>query len=98
MERGMTMNEQFLDFWVPNEWLIDWAKQFFDSVNIGEIWAPEGSGISYVKTSDNAWSVIQMVGHPMATSYHIKFRKTFAAIDVEILEKSDSYRIQKSQY
>ena len=94
----MTMNEQFLDFWVPNEWLIDWAKQFFGSVNIGEIWAPKGSGISYVKTSDNAWSVMQMVGHPMATSYHIKFRKTFAAIDVEILEKSDSYRIQKSQY
>ena len=81
----MTMNEQFLENWEPNEWLVEWAKQFFDGVHIGEIWAPEGSGISYVKTSDNTWSVLRMVGHPMATAYHTKFRKTFAAIDVAIL-------------
>ena len=94
----MTMNEQFLENWEPNEWLVEWAKQFFDGVHIGEIWAPEGSGISYVKTSDNTWSVLRMVGHPMATAYHTKFRKTFAAIDVEILEKSGSDVGADSQY
>ena len=92
------MNERDLENWKPCEEAIEWAQRFFDGVAIGDIWAPEGSGVSYVKTSDHAWSVLRMMGHPMTSAYHTKFKKTFAAIDVEILEKSDSYRIQKSQY
>ena len=92
------MNEQFLENWDPDERMIEWAQQFFDRIPIGDIWAPEGSGISYVKTSDHAWSILRMMGHPMTTSYHTKFRKTFAAIDVEILEKSGSDVGADSQY
>ena len=81
----MAMNEQFLENWEPDERMIEWARQFFDGIFIGDIWAPEGSGVSYVKTSDEALSILRMMGHPMTAAYHTKFRKTFAAIDVAIL-------------
>ena len=84
------MNEQYLENWEPDRDIIEWAQRFFDRIAIGDIWAPEGSGVSYVKTSDHAWSLLRMMGHPMTSAYHTKFKKTFAAIDVEILEKSSS--------
>ena len=80
------MNEQYLENWEPDRDMIEWAQRFFDGIAIGDIWAPKGSGVSYVKTSDHAWSVLRMMGHPMTSAYHSKFKKTFAAIDVEILE------------
>ena len=92
------MNEQYLENWEPDRDLIEWAQRFFDKIAIGDIWAPEGSGVSYVKTSNRAWSILRMMGHPMTTAYHTKFRKTFAAIDVEILEKSGSDVGADSQY
>ena len=85
------MNEQFLENWVPDMDMIEWAQRFFDRIAIGDIWAPEGSGVSYVKTSNHAWSVLRMMNHSIATAHHTSFKKLFASIDVEILDKSGSY-------
>tara|TARA_B100001179_G_C18411072_1_gene325981 strand:+ start:194 stop:451 length:258 start_codon:yes stop_codon:yes gene_type:complete len=85
------MNERDLENWEPDEDMIEWAQRFFDRIAIGHIWAPEGSGVSYVKTSKDAWSLLRMMEHPIATAHHTSFKKLFAAIDVEILEKSGSY-------
>ena len=86
----MAMNERDLENWEPDESMIEWARGFFDSIHIGCIWSPEGSGLSYVKTSDDAWSILRMMDHTIANLYHKNFKKLFAAIDVGILEKSGS--------
>ena len=85
------MNERDLENWEPDEDMIGWAQRFFDSIPIGGIWSPEGSGVSYVKTSENAWSILRMMDHSIATAHHTSFKKLFAAIEVEILDKSGSY-------
>ena len=85
------MNEQYLENWEPDRDMIEWAQRFFDRITIGDIWAPEGSGVSYVKTSENAWSILRMMDNSIATAHHTCFKKLFAAIDVEILDKSGSY-------
>ena len=83
----MTMNERDLENWEPDEGMIEWAQQFFDSTPIGSIWSPEDSGVSYKKTSGNAWSILRISAHSIATAHHTSFKKLFAAIDVEILEE-----------
>ena len=84
------MNERDLENWEPDEDMIEWAQRFFDSIPIGGIWSPEGSGVSYVKTSKDAWSLLRMIEHPIATAHHTSFKKLFAAIDVDIMEDSNS--------
>ena len=86
----MAMNERDLENWEPDESMIEWARGFFDSIHIGCIWSPEGSGLSYVKTSDDEWSILRMMDHKITNLYHNNFKKLFAAIDVGILEKSGS--------
>ena len=86
----MAMNERYLENWEPDESMIEWARGFFDSIHIGCIWSPEGSGLSYVKTSDDAWSILRMMDHTIAKLYHNNFKKLFAAIDVGILDNSGS--------
>ena len=90
LERGITMNERDLENWEPDEDMIEWAQRFFDSIPLGGIWSPEGSGVSYKKISEYAWSILRMMEHPIATAHHTNFKKLFAAIDVEIMDDSGS--------
>ena len=83
----MTMNERDLENWEPDEGMIEWAQRFFDNMPMGGIWQPEGSGVSYKKTSEETWTVLRIIEHPIATAHHINFKKLFDAIQVKILDE-----------
>lgn len=72
--------------WEPSEDMIAWAKEHFANIGIGGAWSPDGSGCTYVRKSENTWSLARIMDHPTATSHHIRFKTLFKLADLEILE------------
>tara|TARA_R110000751_G_scaffold35335_2_gene86872 strand:+ start:2498 stop:3235 length:738 start_codon:yes stop_codon:yes gene_type:complete len=43
--------------WKPDRKLKEWALKHFAEMQIGGIWMPDGSGLTFVKVSENTWSL-----------------------------------------
>ncbi|RZD54470.1 MAG: hypothetical protein CXT67_00205 [Methanobacteriota archaeon] len=43
--------------WKPDRKLKEWAMKHFAEMQIGGIWMPDGSGLTFVKVSENTWSL-----------------------------------------
>tara|TARA_R110002110_G_scaffold103942_3_gene262486 strand:- start:922 stop:1668 length:747 start_codon:yes stop_codon:yes gene_type:complete len=78
------MNEE--DNWEPNEELIEWAKQHFAGIGVGGVWAPDESGVTYIKQDDDTFALVRMVDHPTAHEHHHRFKQLFEGAGLNILE------------
>ena len=79
-----TMSEE--ETWEPDENLIEWAKQHFDSIGVGGVWSPDESGCTYVKQDEETFAVMRMVDHPTAYEHHKRFCMLFEAAGKTIIE------------
>lgn len=83
----MTMSED--DDWGPDEGLIEWAKQHFASIGVGGVWAPDESGVTYIKQDEDTFALIRMVDHPTAHEHHKRFKILYDATDFSIIDSDD---------
>ena len=43
--------------------VVDWAKEHFASIPTSGVWAPDGTGLIFLKTNDEAWKLMRAVDH-----------------------------------
>ncbi len=70
--------------WKPNKELIDWARNHFAEMNIGGVWMPEGSGLTYKKEDDKSWTLIQMVDSEESLANHNRMKTLMWDIGISI--------------
>lgn len=66
-----------------------WAKEHFDAMSIGGVWSPEGTGLTYQKTNDNAWLLIRRMNHPSVTESHAAIVTLMQSIDIDMIEGAE---------
>ncbi len=47
--------------WKPDRKLKEWALKHFAEMQVGGIWMPDGSGLTFVKIDENTWSLKSIV-------------------------------------
>lgn len=65
--------------WQPTEALIAWGNEHFGKMTVGNVWAPEDSGVQYQKLGQTSYLLIFMLNTPSAQQYHEKFTTLFEA-------------------
>ena len=60
--------------WKPNKELSEWAKNHFKEMNIGGVWMPEGSGLTYKKGDGKSWTLVQMVDSNESKDNHERMK------------------------
>ena len=66
-----------------------WAKEHFDTMSVGGVWSPEGTGLTYQKTADNAWLLIRKMNHPSVTESHAAIATLMQSIDIDMIEGAE---------
>jgi len=54
--------------------LIKWAKKHFAEMNIGGVWMPEGSGLTYQKSEEKIWKLIRRIDNEESLFNHNKMK------------------------
>jgi len=47
--------------WKPDRKLKEWALKHFAEMQVGGVWMPDGSGLTFVKIDENTWSLKSIV-------------------------------------
>ena len=68
----------------------EWAKELFDSIAVGGIWSPDGSGLTYQKTSDDTFLLVKRMKHADAMENHARFASLLMSIGVNMAESDDA--------
>ena len=68
----------------------EWAKELFDSIAVGGIWSPDGSGLTYQKASDDTFLLVKRMKHADAMENHARFASLLMSIGVNMAESDDA--------
>ena len=66
-----------------------WAREHFDAMSVGGVWSPEGTGLTYQKTNDNAWLLIRRMSHPSVIESHAAIVALMQSIDIDMIEGAE---------
>lgn len=72
------------DEWKPDANLKVWAMEHFNQMAMHAIWRPDGTGLRYRKTADNALTLEHRVDHPDTLIHHTKIVKLYESVNIEI--------------
>lgn len=70
--------------WKPNKEMIEWAKTHFAEMNVGGVWMPEGSGLTYRKEDDKSWTLVQMVDSEESMGNHSRMKSLMWDVGITI--------------
>jgi hypothetical protein len=76
------MNEQ----WKPTKELIEWAKEHFAQMSVGGLWMPEGSGLTYIKETENKWRLQSMIESDEVRENHDRMKTLMWDAGVTVLD------------
>tara|TARA_Y100000361_G_C11142814_1_gene336163 strand:+ start:229 stop:948 length:720 start_codon:yes stop_codon:yes gene_type:complete len=65
-----------------------WAIEHFNQMAMHAIWRPDGTGLRYRKTADNALTLEHRVDHPDSLIHHEKIVKLYESVNIEIEDDS----------
>jgi len=63
-----------------------WAKEHFNTMGIGGIWSPEGTGLTYQKVTNDSWKVTRMMNHPTVLENHMRFTTIMMEVGINMIE------------
>lgn len=73
--------------WKPKEEDIEWTIGHLNSINIGGVWAPGGSGLEYEKTGNTTLALKRIVQHPESGEMHRRILMTLEDTDWAVIEE-----------
>ena len=76
------------DEWKPTKELIEWAKGHFSQMNVGGLWMPEGSGLTYVKESDSKWRLQSILDSDEVRENHDRMKTLMWDVGVTVIDDS----------
>ena len=74
------------DEWKPTKELIEWAKGHFAQMNVGGLWMPEGSGLTYVKESDTKWRLQSILDSDEVRENHMRMKTLMWDVGVTVVD------------
>lgn len=83
--------------WKPNRKLIDWAVEHVAKLSVGGMWAPEGTGLVYVKTTEKTLLLRRMSDLPETLDNHERMKVLMFDAGVTIIEDENTERIPAPQ-
>ena len=81
--------------WEPSRELIAWGEEHFSGMPLDSVWAPDNSGLQYLKLSETSFELFFIVDYPLAHDYHQKFTLIMEACGYSV-EKAKDIQILKS--
>ena len=88
------MNEEE---WKPDRRLIDWAVEHVAKLSVGGMWAPVGTGLVYVKTTEKTLLLRRMSDLPETLDNHERMKVLMFDAGVTIIEDENTERVPAPQ-
>jgi|TARA_R110000824_G_scaffold173409_4_gene351455 hypothetical protein len=76
--------------WKPNKELSEWAKNHFKEMNVGGVWMPDGSGLTYRKEDEKSWALVQMLDSDESRDNHERMKVLMWDVGIGI--NDDDYK------
>jgi len=74
------------NIWIPTEKDKEWTISHLNSINVGGIWAPGGSGLEYERTGETSLTLRKITQHPDSGEMHRRVLLTLDGTDWDITE------------
>ena len=72
--------------WKPDRKLKEWAIKHFAEMNVGGIWMPDSSGLTFIKVDKSTWSLKSKIESPEAEENLMRMRGLMADVGFVLLE------------